>query len=163
MRSLFLLLLMLVVSAPGLRDCWAVEQTGQTGAVLSTYLHRRRLPLVQARIIPGPGGVRFLLLYGFVATESGKLAAQSKALHFLSDPTVETDNLIKVRPGLRSLKSSKDGTWLVRSDAAAADQWVIEKPIAELPAFGADNTPDLSDAITDQEATQPLDSFDNDE
>jgi hypothetical protein len=163
MRSLFLAILMLVVSGPGLLDCWAVEQADQTSILLSTYLHQCRLPLVEARVIPSPGGDYTLLLYGFVASESGKSDAESQALDFLDDPALEISNLIKVRPELLGLNSPGDGTWVASSDAPTTDESAIDKSTVELGSPGAENAADSSDAVIDGEAERPLDSFDNDE
>lgn len=160
MRSSFLILLMLSVSGPGLSDCSAAEQTS---VLLSSYLHQCGLPLVEARVIAGLAGNRTLLLYGFVATQFSKLDAESHALDFMDDPDVEISNLIKVTPELLSLSSSIDGAALVFSEASTADQSANDTSTAQLESLGAENALELPDAITDHEARQPLESFDNDE
>ena len=162
MRSLFLAILMLVVPGPELLNCWAVEQSDQTSVLLSMYLHQSRLPLVEARVIPSPGGNYTLLLYGFVATESDKFDAESQALDFLDDPTEEISNLIKVRPELWGLNSPGDAAWMASSEAPSTDQ-TIDRSTVELGSASAENAAGSSDAIIDGEAKQPLDSFDNDE
>jgi hypothetical protein len=121
MGSLFLAFLVLIFSSPALSDCWAGEQTDQTSLPLTNFLHQCQLPLVEARVIPGPEGNDTLLLYGFVARKSDKLDAESEALDFLDDPTVEVNNLIKVRPALRRLNSSRNGNCVVSSDVPTSD------------------------------------------
>jgi hypothetical protein len=140
MRSLFLAMLAsLLISGLGLSHCWAVEQTQQTSNSLSKYLHQRRLPLVEARVIPSPGGTRTLPLYGFVATELGKQDAENQALDFLADPDIEITNLIKITPELMGLNSSNNGAALVSSDASTTDQSATDKSTAELGSLGDEN------------------------
>ena len=163
MFSIFLALLMLVVAGPGLSDCWAIEQTDQTSISLSEYLHRSGLPLVEARVIAGPGGDEVLLLYGFVGTDSGTLDAESQALDFLDDPAVEVTNVIKVRPELQGLVSSRNGYWPVSRYAPAMSQPTAYNSTEELESPNADNDADSPDASVDREAEQPLDSLDSDD
>ena len=153
MRSLFLAMLaFLLISGLALSHCWAVEQTEQTSNSLSKYLHQRRLPLVEARVIPSPGGTRTLLLYGFVATELGKQDAENQALDFLADPDIEITNLIKITPELMGLNSSNNGAALVSSDASTTDQSATDKSTAELGSLGDENAADSPAAIADREA-----------
>jgi hypothetical protein len=153
MRSLFLAMLaLLLISGLALSHCWPVEQTEQTSNSLSKYLHQRRLPLVEARVIPRPGGTRTLLLYGFVATELGNQDAENQALDFLADPDIEITNLIKITPELLGLNSPNDGAALVSSDASTTDQSATDKSTAELGSLGDENAADSPAAIADREA-----------
>ncbi|MGH7949663.1 MAG: hypothetical protein ACREQF_10590 [Candidatus Binataceae bacterium] len=70
------------------------------GDVLTDYLKSQRLPLVSAQIAEASNGDRQVILSGFVATDKGKLNAESYTRRYLNDPTVRIDNRIKVTPEL---------------------------------------------------------------
>ncbi len=86
---------------------------------LTNYLHDHRLPLVGAQVMSDQGGVRQLVLYGFVATASGKQDAVVKSRGFLKDAGIQVTNRVKVRPELLTMKqgATADGP---ASDGAGA-------------------------------------------
>lgn len=111
---------------------------------LSAYLHARRLPLVEARMITNDRGERSVMLYGFVATEYGKHDAEDQARDFLDDPDISIDNHIKIRPELLTLGTPANNP----ADAQQAGN-------AEAPDESAENaaeTQPFPDVIGDREA-----------
>lgn len=95
----------LIVFLPALRGWGADLASDPQSQALSDYLHRHRLPLVGAEIIPHPGGTPQLVLFGFTATAFGKQDAVTKARRFLHGAPVTVTNRIIVRPELLSLKA----------------------------------------------------------
>ena len=72
---------------------------------LTKFLHQQSLPLVGAQVLQTPEG-RKLLLYGFVATDYGKVDAEKKALKFLGDESITIANSIEIDPAVEKLRSS---------------------------------------------------------
>jgi hypothetical protein len=160
MRPLLLAALALsLVSGPGLSRCWATEKRDQTSVFLSKYLHDRSLPLVEARFIADPNDNDILVLYGFVATDRGRLNAEDQSLDFLCDPDVEIHNLIKVTPVLLRPSTSFDGITALSVDASFT---AIDESAAESASRGSDNPYDSIETITDREAQRPWDPLDGD-
>jgi hypothetical protein len=164
MRSLFFAApVLLLIWGLGVSDCWANETRDQTSVFLSKYLHHRSLPLVEAIFIPNSNDNDLLLLYGFVATEPGRLNAENQSLDFLCDPDVEIHNLIKVTPALLRPSSSFDAIAAVSTDTSIMDRSGTDDSNAQSGSRGTDDSYDLLEAITDREAERPLDRFDVDE
>jgi hypothetical protein len=69
---------------------------------LTTYLKGNRLPLVRGQVFASSSGRKQVLLYGFVATETGKQNATIRARSYLGEPAVPVINRIAVRPELQS-------------------------------------------------------------
>src|SRR6516225_4604066 len=73
---------------------------------LTTYLQRHRLPLVGAQALSDGAGHRRIVLFGFVATETGKIEAAHKAMAFFKNrrrplrPAPVLENRIEVRSEL---------------------------------------------------------------
>ncbi len=75
---------------------------------LTEYLHRHRLPHVDAIVFGSASGdPRQVELSGAVRTDHGKSDAQQKALDYLSNPTgLRVDNHIEVDPDLARIASA---------------------------------------------------------
>jgi hypothetical protein len=83
--------------------CAAGGADGPVSDPVSDYLHANRLPLVEALTIVTASGERSELLYGYVATDAGKLDAEEQAQDFIDDPDVPIIDRIVVRPELLSM------------------------------------------------------------
>jgi hypothetical protein len=77
---------------------------------LTDYLKNRKLPLVGAQVLRGPGGNQMVVLYGFVGSDFGKADAAQKARRFLNDSSIEVDNRINVRPELMASNRPSSAT-----------------------------------------------------
>jgi hypothetical protein len=86
---------------------------------LSGYLKQRRLPLVGAQVLHGPGGQRAVVLYGYVGSDFGKSDAAAKTSKYLGDPSVVVDNRIKVQPELLANGGSSGATKPAGDEAEA--------------------------------------------
>jgi hypothetical protein len=88
---------------------------------LTDYLHHHRLPLVGARVLAANGGLRQVILYGFVASAFGKADAADQVRVFLSDPAAQIDNRIKITPELanRSAGTPADAGSQTNNDVQA--------------------------------------------
>ena len=105
MRRLCLILVAAIFGVGlGFANGFAADTGDGAADTLSAYLHGRRLPLVEARMVTNESGQRSLMLYGFVATDYGKRDAEDQARDFMDDPDVEIINHIKVRPELLTLE-----------------------------------------------------------
>jgi hypothetical protein len=106
--------------------CAAAEADGLASDPVSDYLHANRLPLVEARTIVNARGERSVLLYGYVATDFGKLDAEEQTQDFMDDPDVTIINRVVVRPELRmtlgNSNASADGSEPAADNVPADDQ-----------------------------------------
>jgi hypothetical protein len=84
--------------------CAAAEADAPVHDPVSDYLHANRLPLVEARTIVTASGERSELLYGYVATDFGKLDAEEQTQDFMDDPDVPIIDRIVVRPELLTMR-----------------------------------------------------------
>jgi hypothetical protein len=105
----------------------APEADGPVSDPVSDYLHANRLPLVEARTIVTASGERSELLYGYVATDFGKLDAEEQTQDFMDDPDVPIVDRIVVRPELLTMtprisNSSADGNEPAADNAPADGQ-----------------------------------------
>jgi hypothetical protein len=121
-RLVFGTLILLVATAS---ICAAAGADGPVSDPVSDYLHANRLPLVEAQTIVSASGVRSELLYGYVATDVGKLDAEEQTQDFIDDPDVLIIDRIVVRPELLTMTprisdSSADGNGPA-ADYAPAD------------------------------------------
>jgi len=107
--------------------CAASGADGPVSDPVSDYLHANRLPLVVARTIVTASGERSELLYGYVATDVGKLDAEEQTQDFMDDPDVPNIDRIVVRPELLTMtprihNSSADGNEPAADNAPADGQ-----------------------------------------
>jgi hypothetical protein len=107
--------------------CAAAGADGPMSDPVSDYLHANRLPLVEARTIVTTSGERSELLYGYVATNFGKLDAEEQTQDFMDDPDVPIIDRIVVRPELLTLtprisNSSADGNEPAADNGPAGGQ-----------------------------------------
>ena len=72
---------------------------------LTNYLRQNRLPLVGAQIGKASTGARRLVLYGYVATQTGKSDAESKAIAYLGAPRPDVVDRIVIQPEIANMKS----------------------------------------------------------
>ena len=78
---------------------------------LTAYLQRHRLPLVGAKVLSDGAGHRRIVLFGFVATETGKTEAGHKAMAFFKNrrrparPAPLLENRIEVRSELTRMSN----------------------------------------------------------
>ncbi len=73
---------------------------------ITDYLHRHKLPLVQATVNRDKDGQRRLVLSGFVATDFGKIDAVNKVMSYLNHPNWQVSNFIRVSPDLAALNAN---------------------------------------------------------
>jgi hypothetical protein len=87
----------------------AIAQTftvdGTASDSLTNYLRQNRLPLVGAQIGTASTGARRLVLYGYVATETGKSDAQSKAVAYMGSPSPDVVNRILIKPDIANMRA----------------------------------------------------------
>ena len=107
--------------------CAAAGADGSVSDPVSDYLHVNRLPLVEARTIVTASGERSELLYGYVATDVGRLDAEEQTQDFIDDPDVPIIDRIVVRPELLTMtpgnsNSSGDGSEPAADNARAEGQ-----------------------------------------
>lgn len=81
----------------------AADVDQATSEALTAYLKQHRLPLVGAQVIKDNGGGRRLVLYGFVATDEGKIDAEQKAIGYLGTPVPVVDDRLLVKPELATM------------------------------------------------------------
>jgi len=77
-----------------------VDQASSTA--LTKYLHRHRLPLVGGQVLRTDSGSPKLVLYGYVATESGRGDAERKAARYLGLTDVPVTNSIRFKPSINA-------------------------------------------------------------
>jgi hypothetical protein len=99
--------------------CAVAEADGPMPDPVSDYLHANRLPLVEARTIVTASGERSELLYGYVATDVGRLDAEEHTQDFIDDPDVPIIDRIVVRPELLTLTPSIFNSWADGNEPAA--------------------------------------------
>jgi hypothetical protein len=95
-----------------------VDQT--TSEALTAYLKQHRLPLVGAQVIKDNSGGRRLVLYGFVATDEGKIDAEQKAIGYLGTPVPTVDDRLLVKPELATMTSPQPSDQSGQSDTGEA-------------------------------------------
>ncbi|HUY26443.1 MAG TPA: hypothetical protein VMV27_03400 [Candidatus Binataceae bacterium] len=81
-----------------------VDQASSTA--LTKYLHRHRLPLVGGQVLRTDSGTPKLVLYGFVATQSGRGDAERKAERYLGLTDVPVTNSIQIKPSINASGAS---------------------------------------------------------
>lgn len=81
----------------------AADVDQATSQALTAYLKEHRLPLVGAQVIKDSSGGRRLVLYGFVATDEGKVDAEQKAIGYLGTPVPTVDDRLLVKPELATM------------------------------------------------------------
>ena len=128
-RKFWLIFGIVILLAPTTLICAAAESDGPWSDPVSDYLHANGLPLVEARTIVKPGGERSELLYGYVATDLGRLDAEEQTQEFMDDPDVPIIDRIMVRPELLTMTapisdSSADGNEPAADNAPAdVQEW----------------------------------------
>jgi hypothetical protein len=76
MRRICLIYVAVILLAGTASICAAAEADAPASDPLSDYLHANGLPLVEAQTIVDASGERFVVLYGYVATDFGKFDAE---------------------------------------------------------------------------------------
>jgi hypothetical protein len=123
-RPIFVAVILLAGAAS---ICAAAKADDPASDPVCDYLHANRLPLVEARTIVNASGGRSVLLYGYVATDFGKLDAEEQTQDFMDDPDVTIIDRIVVRPELLNVtpgnsNSSADGNEPAADNAPAEGQ-----------------------------------------
>ncbi len=88
---------------PAIAQTFTVD--GSASESLTNYLRQNRLPLVGAQIGTAPTGARRLVLYGYVATQTGKSDAQSKAVAYMGSPSPDVVNRIVIKPDIANMRA----------------------------------------------------------
>ena len=127
MRRICLIFVAVILLAGTVSIGAAAEGDDPASDPLSDYLHANHLPLVEARTIVTASGERSELLYGYVATDVGKLDAEEQTQDFIDDPDVPIIDRIVVRPELLTMtprisNSSADGNEPAADNAPADGQ-----------------------------------------
>ena len=127
MRRISLFCAAVILLAGSASICEAAEADAPASDTLSDYLHANGLPLVEGQSIVNESGERFVLLYGYVATDFSKFDAENLASDFMDDLDLAITDRIVVRPELLTMgtpgnsNSSADGTEPAADNAAADD------------------------------------------
>jgi hypothetical protein len=87
----------------------AADVDQATSQALTSYLKQNRLPLVGAQVIKDSSGGRRLVLYGFVATDEGKVDAEQKAIGYLGTPVPAVDDRLVIKPELATMTTPPQG------------------------------------------------------
>jgi hypothetical protein len=90
---------------------------------ITKYLNDHCLPLVRASITREPDGAPGILLYGFVASDSGKRNAEAEAAALLADSGIEITDVILIRPQLASTSPNNPDTSKEPDAADASGQF----------------------------------------
>jgi hypothetical protein len=93
----------IVISLRSVARAQATDVDQATSQALTAYLKQNRLPLVGAQVIKDSSGGRRVLLYGFVATDQGKIDAEQKAIGYLGTPVPSVDDRLVVKPELATM------------------------------------------------------------
>ena len=87
---------------------YAIDQ-GASDA-LTRYLHLNSLPMVTAEFTRSPGGIKQLILTGFVATQFGRHDAERIATAYLNDPSVNMVDQILLDPHVEDMRTASPGS-----------------------------------------------------
>lgn len=87
---------------------YAIDQ-GASDA-LTRYLHLNSLPMVTAQLSRSPGGIKQLILTGFVATQFGRRDAERIATAYLNDPSVNIVDQILIDPHVEDMRTASPGS-----------------------------------------------------
>ncbi len=121
-----------------------------TSAALTKYLHHHRLPLVGAQVQRDDAGDPRVHLFGFVATDAGKVDAERKAKRFLGVSGVPITNSIQVNPSINSHGANGGAADASRGAAAPPNsnqQWnnamqgIYKNGAQPLPSTGSPGQP----------------------
>ncbi|MGH7907830.1 MAG: hypothetical protein ACREP6_14500 [Candidatus Binataceae bacterium] len=106
--GLFAILLMLAAVPAARALTYTVDRAA--GSQLTAYLRAHRLPLVGAAVSRAADGATQVMLYGYVATQSGKRnAAKRVAKYFHNNSRLVVINRISVNPEIRKLARNRGG------------------------------------------------------
>ena len=81
-----------------------------TSDALTRYLHLNSLPMVTAQFSTSPGGIKQVILTGFVATQFGRHDAERIATAYLNDPSVNMVDQILLDPHVEDMRSAPPGS-----------------------------------------------------
>ncbi|MGA2411894.1 MAG: hypothetical protein ABSG46_16100 [Candidatus Binataceae bacterium] len=98
-----------------------------TSDALTANLKQHQLPLVGAQVVNDSAGGRQVVLYGFVASDAGKVEAEERALNYLGSPPPSVDDRIVVKPELANMtepSQQEPDTQSAPGDQAGADSQV---------------------------------------
>ncbi len=87
---------------------YAIDQ-GASDA-LTRDLHLNSLPMVTAQFARSPGGIKQLILTGFVATQFGRRDAERIATAYLNDPSVNIVDQILIDPHVEDMRTASPGS-----------------------------------------------------
>jgi hypothetical protein len=102
------IIMMVATCAVARADNYVIDQ-GASDA-LTRYLHLNSLPMVTAQFSTSPGGIKQLILTGFVATQFGRRDAERIATAYLNDPSVNMVDQILVDPHVEDMRSASPGS-----------------------------------------------------
>ncbi len=77
---------------------------------LTRYLRLNSLPMVTAEFTRSPGGIKQLILTGFVATQFGRHDAERIATAYLNDPSVKVVDQILIDPHVEDMRTASPGS-----------------------------------------------------
>jgi hypothetical protein len=92
-------------TAPSYAQHYTVDHA--ESASLTRYLHDHNLPLAAAQVADKDDGSRRVMLYGFVATDSGRSDAEDMVRRYLNNPAPSIVDRVVVRPEIGKLGSSQ--------------------------------------------------------
>ena len=102
------IIMMVATCAVARADNYVIDQ-GASDA-LTRYLHLNSLPMVTAQFSTSPGGIKQVILTGFVATQFGRRDAERIATAYLNDPSVNMVDQILVDPHVEDMRSASPGS-----------------------------------------------------
>jgi hypothetical protein len=125
---------------------------------LTSYLQiNNHFPLVRAQVLDNSFGDRKVILFGFVASTDERITAELRAEEFLSNPWIDIDDQIKIRPELRAAeqqpKTTPPAPSASASDGAGADS--AAQPAAQAQPNAAEMPNDIQ-AYEEQFETEML-------
>jgi len=114
---------------------------------LTAYLKQNRLPLVGAQVMKDSAGGRHVVLYGFVASDTGKVDAEKQAASYLGAPAPSVDDRIVVKPELANMTGPPQADQSGQPDAGQPDGSQQAAPTGQQGASGNLSFDSLYDQI----------------
>ncbi|HJU29740.1 MAG TPA: hypothetical protein VJ718_11245 [Candidatus Binataceae bacterium] len=138
------LIVVVALALPAAQSALAQQYTvdAARSKALTSYLRRRRLPLVGAQVLKSADGGQRLLLYGFVATNHGKSDAQRKALAYLHAKDIAVENRIAVRPELAKMKAPAPAAETRASEPSQEGGESLDRVLDDIARYGVKSAPD---------------------
>jgi hypothetical protein len=103
MRALFFAIIVMFAAVSIARAQNYIIDQGTSDA-LTRYLRSNQLPMVTAQFSTSPGGLKQLILTGFVATQFGRTEAERIATAYLNDPSVNMVDQILLDPHVEDMR-----------------------------------------------------------